>query len=165
MKLTQKNIEEYIDRFMEGETTNDEERAIYRFFREEKVPVHLQEYAPMFAWYEGGMQEETVITKKRFHLPIEVWSIGIAATITIVLGFGVLMYEGGKENMPEEWVCYEGSYMEVNGKRITDVELIMPAILETLSKAEYIERMTKKRLEMIRLSEEEIQAKEKLVNY
>jgi hypothetical protein len=55
--------------------------------------------------------------------------------------------------------------MEVNGKRITDVELIMPAILETLSKAEHIERMTKKRLEMIRLSEEEIQAKEKLVNY
>ena len=75
------------------------------------------------------------------------------------------MYEGGKENMPEEWACYEGSYMEVNGKRITDVELIMPAILETLSKAEHIERMTKKRLEMIRLSEEEIQAKEKLVNY
>ena len=84
MKLTQKNIEEYIDRFLEGETTNDEERAIYRFFREEKVPVHLQEYAPMFAWYEGGMQEETVITKKRFHLPIEVWSIGIAAMITII---------------------------------------------------------------------------------
>ena len=37
MKLTQRNIEEYIDRFMAGETTNDEERAIYRFFREEKV--------------------------------------------------------------------------------------------------------------------------------
>jgi hypothetical protein len=75
------------------------------------------------------------------------------------------MYWGEDNRLPEEWACYEGSYMEMNGKRITDVELIMPAILETLSKAEHIERMTKKRLEMIRLSEEEIQAKEKLVNY
>ena len=39
MKLTPKNIEEYIDRFLEGETTNEEERAIYRFFREEEVPA------------------------------------------------------------------------------------------------------------------------------
>ena len=81
------------------------------------------------------------------------------------MGFCSLMYWGEDNRLPEEWACYEGSYMEVNGKRITDVELIMPAILETLSKAEHIERMTKKRLEMIRLSEEEIQAKEKLVNY
>ena len=55
MELTNKNIEEYINRFLDGETTNAEEQAIYRFFRTGKVPAHLKEYAPMFAWYEGGM--------------------------------------------------------------------------------------------------------------
>ena len=30
MEVTHKNIEEYIARFMEGETTNAEEQAIYR---------------------------------------------------------------------------------------------------------------------------------------
>lgn len=58
MELTNKNIEEYINRFLDGETTNAEEQAIYRFFRTGKVPAHLKEYAPMFAWYEGGMQGE-----------------------------------------------------------------------------------------------------------
>ena len=32
MELDKRNIEEYINRFLEGETTNAEEQAIYRFF-------------------------------------------------------------------------------------------------------------------------------------
>ena len=56
MELDKKNIEEYINRFLEGETTNAEEQAIYRFFHTGDVPSHLMGYAPMFAWYEGGMQ-------------------------------------------------------------------------------------------------------------
>lgn len=161
MKLTPKNIEEYIDRFLEGETTNEEERAIYRFFREEEVPAHLKEYAPMFAWYEGGMKEDSITPKKRFRLSFRTWSI--AAMIAIVLGFGSLMLLEEEDNLLNEWECYEGSYMEVNGKRITDVKQIMPEILETLSRAECIERMAQERMEQIRLSEEEIQAKEKLI--
>ena len=49
MELTNKNIEEYINRFLDGETTNAEEQAIYRFFCTGNVPAHLKEYAPMFA--------------------------------------------------------------------------------------------------------------------
>lgn len=58
MELDKRNIEEYINRFLEGETTNAEEQAIYRFFHTGDVPSHLMGYAPMFAWYEGGMQGE-----------------------------------------------------------------------------------------------------------
>ncbi len=53
MELDKRNIEEYINRFLEGETTNAEEQAIYRFFHTGDVPSHLMGYAPMFAWYEG----------------------------------------------------------------------------------------------------------------
>ena len=49
MELTNKNIEEYINRFLDGETTNAEEQAIYRFFCTGNVPAHLKEYAPMDA--------------------------------------------------------------------------------------------------------------------
>lgn len=31
MELNKRNIEDYINRFLEGETTNAEEQAIYRF--------------------------------------------------------------------------------------------------------------------------------------
>ena len=91
MDLTNKNIEEYIHRFMEGETTNAEEQAIYRFFRSGDVPEHLKVYAPMFAWYEEGMPEEKkempIVTKSKTfwkRIPLGVWSMGIAARLVRV---------------------------------------------------------------------------------
>lgn len=175
MELTSKNIEEYIRRFMEGETTNAEEKAIYRFFRTEEVPEHLQDYAPMFAWYEEGIPEEnlpeTVEEKTepvRKHLLWNrflpaVWNVGIAAMLVIGIGLGILSYFGEDT---EEWSCYEGSYVEVNGKRITDVEEIMPCILETMAEADRIERQIEERLEAIRNSEKAVMEKEMmLANY
>lgn len=39
MELTNKNIEEYINRFLDGETTNAEEQAIYRFSAQAMCPL------------------------------------------------------------------------------------------------------------------------------
>jgi len=171
MELTNKNIEEYIRRFMEGETTHAEEQAIYRFFRSDDVPEHLQVYAPMFAWYEEGMPEENkempVIKKtKTFwkRIPLSVWSMGVAAMLVIGIGLGVLSRLDG--NTDEEWSCYEGSYIKINGKRITDEKKIMPIILETLAEAERMEKEMEKRWETIRLSDEKIKEMEnRLVNF
>lgn len=168
MNLTKNNIEEYIERFMEGETTNDEERAIYRYFRTEEVPAHLKEYIPMFAWYEEGMPQKpsahATKTKHRFHLPVEVWSIGIAASLALLLGFGALFLWGNDQELPEEWACYEGSYIEVKGKRISNIEEILPCIIETLNQAEAIERLAQERIDEIKRSEEFVRQKEMLVN-
>lgn len=168
MILTRENIEEYITRFMEGETTNEEERAIYHFFRSEEVPEHLKVYAPMFAWYEDGMPEEqaavSLKTSRRFHLPVEIWSIGIAATIAVVVGLGTLLFWDKDNNELDEWACYEGSYIEVRGKRITNVKQILPSILETLNEADRIEQLAQERIDEIKRSEEFIRQKEMLVN-
>ncbi|MBR5193648.1 MAG: hypothetical protein IKW37_04440 [Bacteroidaceae bacterium] len=171
MELTKKNIEEYIHRFMEGETTLAEEQAIYRFFRSGDVPEHLKVYAPMFAWYEEGMPEEkkmedSTIKRNTFwkRIPLGVWSMGVAAMLVIGIGLGVL--SGLDKDMEDEWSCYEGSYVEVNGKRITDVKEIMPVILETLAEAERMEKQMEDRWEAIRLSEEKIKESEnKLANF
>ena len=151
MELTNKNIEEYIHRFMEGETTNAEEQAIYRFFRSGDVPEHLKVYAPMFAWYEEGMPEEKkempIETKtKTFwkRIPLGVWSMGIAAMLVIGIGLGILF--GLDNDMDDEWSCYEGSYVMINGKRITDEKKIMPIILETLAESERMEKEMEERL-------------------
>ena len=168
MEVTRNNIEEYIRRFMEGETTNAEEQAIYRFFRTEEVPKHLKPYTEMFAWYEEGMPEEELSKPKAQPLwkriPLEIWSTGIAAMLVIGIGLGIVL---SFDNAPcEEWACYEGSYVEVNGKRITDVKEIMPCILETIVEADQIERQIEERLEAIRNSEKAVMEKEKiLANY
>ena len=171
MELTNKNIEEYIHRFMEGETTNAEEQAIYRFFRSGDVPEHLKVYAPMFAWYEEGMPEEkktedSTIKRKTIwkRIPLGVWSMGIAAMLVVGIGLGIL--SGLDKDMDDEWSCYEGSYVMINGKRITDEKKIMPIILETLAEAERMEKEMEKRWEAIRLSDEKITEMEnRLVNF
>lgn len=60
--------------------------------------------------------------------------------------------------------CYEGSYVEVGGKRISDVKQIMPCIIETLEKAERVEKLAQERVEEIHRSEKEIEEKELLVS-
>lgn len=176
MKLTTKNIEEYINRFLDGETTNAEEQAIYRFFREGIVPAHLKEYATMFAWYEEGMQgEPNLITveelkeekKKPLYLRISVtaWSAGIAAMMVITLGLGLLFYS---ENSPkldaEEWACYEGSYIEVGGKRLTDIKQILPLILEEQAVAEQKEKLAEQRIREMEKKEKLAKEKEQMIN-
>ena len=164
MEVTKNNIEEYIHRFMEGETTNAEEQAIYRFFRTEEVPEHLKPYTKMFAWYEEGMPEEELSKPKAQALwkriPLEIWSTGIAAMLVIGIGLGIVLSFG--DNQHEDWSCYEGSYVEVDGKRITDIETILPIILETLKGAEEIEQRTEARLTRIRSIEEYTREKENI---
>ena len=173
MELDKRNIEEYINRFLEGETTNAEEQAIYRFFHTGDVPSHLMGYAPMFAWYEGGMQGEPgmlqpdgqkevaggkksekvpVVGKESFYqrIPIAVWSAGIAAMMVIALGLGFIFYSENQADGSGEWSCYEGSYVEVGGKRISDVERV--------------EKLAQERVEEIHRSEKEIEEKELLVS-
>ena len=164
MEVTKNNIEEYIRRFMEGETTNAEEQAIYRFFRAKEVPEHLKPYTEMFAWYEEGMPEEELSKSKAQPLwkriPLEIWSTGIAAMLVIGIGLGIVLSFG--DNQHEDWSCYEGSYVEVDGKRITDIETILPIILETLKGAEEIEQRTEARLTRIRSIEEYTREKENI---
>ena len=164
MEVTRNNIEEYIHRFMEGETTNAEEQAIYRFFRTDDVPEHLKSYTDMFIWYEEGMPEEELSKPKAQPLwkriPLEIWSTGIAAMLVIGIGLGIVLSFG--DNQHEDWSCYEGSYVEVNGKRITDIETILPVILETLADAEKIENDVEKRLAEAQRTEEEIARQEEM---
>ena len=164
MEVTKNNIEEYIRRFMEGETTNAEEQAIYRFFRTEEVPEHLKPYTEKFTWYEEGMPEEELSKPKAQPLwkriPLEIWSTGIAAMLVVGIGLGIVLSFG--DNQHEDWSCYEGSYVEVDGKRITDIETILPIILETLKGAEEIEQRTEARLTRIRSIEEYTREKENI---
>ncbi|MDO4181272.1 MAG: hypothetical protein Q4D36_08300, partial [Bacteroidales bacterium] len=104
--------------------------------------------------------------RARLHIPMIAWSAGVAAMIVVALGLGFLFYtDSGKSGLSsDEWSCYEGSYIEVGGKRITDVKQILPCIIETLEEAERMEQLAQERMDEIYRSEEEIQEKELLVN-
>ena len=176
MEMRHKNIEEYIAWFLEGETTNVEEQAIYCYFRTVDVPEHLKPYTSMFAWYEDGMPEEDLFKGPKpevpvrmrkplwKRIPLEMWSMGIAAMLVIGVGLGLILAWG--DESAEEWSCYEGSYIVVNGKRITNEKTIMPIILETLAKVEAMEKCFEAQLEENERFEKYVEEKEvMLANY
>lgn len=74
--------------------------------------------------------------------------------MVIALGLGFIFYSENQADGSGEWSCYEGSYVEVGGKRISDVKQIMPCIIETLEKAERVEKLAQERVEEIHRSRE-----------
>ena len=163
MELTSKNIEEYIRRFMDGETTNDEEQAIYRFFRNQRVPAHLKSIQAMFAWYELGMPQEPAPRKYRFSLAVGRGSVGLVAMLVMSIGLSLFLSLESATTKSDEWACYEGSYVVKNGKRNANIEEIMPQILSTLKQAEVTERRMHEQLDAIKRMEEYAEEKGKII--
>ena len=115
---------------------------------------------------EGRDRKRYGVGKEGFYqrIPVAVWSAGIAAMMVIALGLGLIFYSENQAGGSGEWSCYEGSYVEVGGKRISDVKQIMPCIIETLEEAERVEKLAQERVEEICRSEKEIEEKELLVS-
>lgn len=146
MRVTNENVEQVIDRFMEGQTSNAEEAALYRFFREEDIPERLKMYKPMFAYFAGGMKEEDLpsigknkITSSTTLVPMEslprengkvwrwkrvVWPLvsGVAACF-----IGVTLFTH-YEQQQELYSSYSGSYVIEHGRRLSDIRSIMPRL-------------------------------------
>jgi len=134
MKQDYKKIEELIERFFNGQTSNEEERELYDFFSGENIPEHLLPYRQVFAYFETGIKEEESnhqttgrknvrsFRKKK----ITIWA-SIAASILILISFGIYHFTRKKEFNP-----YEGSYIIRNGVKITDPKIVNPEIEKTL---------------------------------
>lgn len=142
MKVTKDNVEQIINRFMEGETSNEEEAALYKFFQEEAIPEKLKMYKPMFAYFAGGLKEEDLPSHKevetstakvvplhhaptvyqrwrRFIIPL---AAGVAACFIGAVGF--VHYEQ-KQTL---YSSYSGSYVIEHGRKLSDIRQIMPKL-------------------------------------
>lgn len=142
MKVTKENVEQLINRFMEGETCNEEEAALYKFFQEETVPDRLKVYKPMFAYFAGGMKDEDLPAShdsakivnidsaprkntnvfnrwSKFILPLVV---GLAACFT---GVTFLVHYEQQQTL---YNSYSGSYIIDHGKRLSNIRDIMPKL-------------------------------------
>ena len=81
---TKEYISHLLCRFMNGETTLDEERMLEEYFRTEKhIPEEWADYKEMFAYFESGMTDTPVAVRHRRLWP---WAVAaVAIVITIIL--------------------------------------------------------------------------------
>lgn len=109
-KMTAMQIQQLIDKYMNGQTTVDEEQLIARYFRSATdVPDTLKPYRDMFAYYDEGMplgalpefdgssgQADTrvasdsnnVVAPRRRSLRIAAWwsgAVAVAAAVALLL--------------------------------------------------------------------------------
>ncbi|MCD7978236.1 MAG: hypothetical protein LUG51_14185 [Tannerellaceae bacterium] len=123
-------IEKLIDRFFEGETTNQEEEQLYRFFSQQEIPAHLESYRKVFHYLETDLkteihEKEGTVSKLNRKEPVEKWLVTLTAVAAVILLLivGKTYFTGAEDFDP-----YEGSYIVENGIRITDPQRISEEI-------------------------------------
>lgn len=136
------NIRHYIDRFLAGETSCAEEKMIYDFFRRGQLDDDLKGYREMFMWYDSlapqaevpaAAASETAPAKapKVRLLKLRPWQwISVAAMLAVLFSIGFIFHTPST-SVPEEYLAYEGSYIIRDGKKITDLRVVVPEILRT----------------------------------
>lgn len=126
------NTQELINRFLDGETTVEEERALCRRFQEGRVPPELAPYAEFFL----DMATLPVTEKPlRRHLALRHWMAAAAVTAAFVMGGAWLQLRLDNQLLAQ---TYGGSYMIVNGKRTDNLAKIKDEVGALLADANRI---------------------------
>ena len=103
------------DRFLEGETTLEEERELYAFYRSEEVPNDLLSLRPLFVGLEEIQLETPSITPKKKKGDWRKWVMIAASVLVLFLLGGSFLWQ----QQQNECVAY------VYGERVTDRDVIM----------------------------------------
>lgn len=152
-----KQIYDLVEKFLEGRSSNAEERELYAWFRENEVPAEWQELKVMFEWYEAGMpeisdshnntlteqpapdtQHTSIAQPTRTTRPrrrVRIWLTG--ASITAAASIAALLW---LTPTPPTIDIYEGSYIIEAGVMCDNSEYIRQDIEELLARADEIER-------------------------
>lgn len=130
-----KEVETLVEKFFDGETTLDEERRLYDFFKRADVPPHLSGYREMFSDFAAlPIEKEAVKPRRR-----TIWRIVAACAAVVLIAFGLWFYG----DLQEERMLarmYEGSYVIENGRRTDNLSKIMPDIKAALQYADNVEK-------------------------
>lgn len=83
---TEKEIREALKRFMDGQTSVEEEEAIARYFRANDVSGDLKPYKAMFAWFDEGMPlPQPKPARRRYWLRVATTLATSAAAIALLI--------------------------------------------------------------------------------
>ncbi|CAM3767701.1 hypothetical protein FLGE108171_14235 [Flavobacterium gelidilacus] len=90
-------IEELIEKYLEGNTSLQDENILKTYFTAQNIPIHLNQYKDVFGYYNEAKKEtskENILPKKQ---KSKRW-IGIAASIVLVTMIATYLYQ----NTPKE---------------------------------------------------------------
>jgi len=83
------NIEKLVEKYLNAETTLQDEKTLRKYFKESNVSPHLQEYAYMFGYFSNTMDEtfaQTIELEFKKSKKSTVKWLSIAASILLLFG-------------------------------------------------------------------------------
>lgn len=96
-RYSQQQIEALLDKFMDGQTTVEEEALLADYFRSGDVPAEWEDYRAMFDYFDRGMEDGLVpVEQSRPSLTRQMgrrwWGIAAAACITAAIIATVVLH-------------------------------------------------------------------------
>ena len=96
-RYSQQQIKALLDKFMDGQTTVEEEAQLADYFRSADVPAEWEDYRVMFDYFDSGMEDYPVtVEQPRPTLTRQMgrrwWGIAAAACITTAIVATVMLH-------------------------------------------------------------------------
>lgn len=142
--INDNNYNEWVERFLDAETTLEQERELYAYFSRPDLPAEAERYRRMFGWYDSlapssasapvattaPAQAPTATAPSSSSplriLPLRPWQwAGIAAAVALLVTVGINLRHTSSDlgHIGDDGYIYSG-YIMRDGKKITDPTLI-----------------------------------------
>ena len=126
-RINHNNYREWVERFLDAETTVTEERELYAYFSRPDLPEEANKYRRMFGWYEQlpaqSSADTTAATNRVRILPLRPWQwAGVAAMIALLFTIGLSLRHTTATGDADDYIY--ASYVIVDGRKITDPEVV-----------------------------------------
>ena len=118
--MNEQKVEELLQRYFEGATSLDEERALRRYFAESDTPDSLKAYRAMFTFFA----DERAVEPPKQKAAIRSVRLTLSIVAAIAASIAILFLIGMPQQQPDNYVYY------VDGQRIYD-ETAAIALAET----------------------------------
>ena len=104
-RYSRHQIEALLDKFMDGQTTVEEEAKLADYFLTHDVPAEWEDYRDMFGYFDRGMEGDLVPVQQPQASLIRLmgrrwWGIAAAAVITAAVVGTVLLHRPSTTNRP-----------------------------------------------------------------
>jgi hypothetical protein len=105
-RYSQHQIKALLDKFMDGQTTVEEEALLAEYFRSSDVPAEWEDYRLMFSYFDRGMEGDLVpVEQQRPTLTRLIgrrwWGIAAAACITAAIVATAVLHQPESTTVPE----------------------------------------------------------------
>lgn len=105
-----KNIENLLEKYFEATSTVAEEEELKRYFSENEVAPHLEQYKPLFSYFSNAKEErytKQVPLTPRKKLNYRWISVAAAVVLTFGIYFGTNGYQSYQEQKQAEYAYQE----------------------------------------------------------